>query len=806
MNFKTTLFLLVLVAIGVGVFFFASERTPNAEDEDSGQPAQAETETRYVLDSRPAPKDIVHVQLARHDQPALVFERTEKKDDPERMEDWRMITPLESRTESYMVDGLVTMLTGLRTRRSFMPGEGGVSLADAGLEPPAATITLRDKADTEYAAEIGKQVALSNDTYVRVVGGDEIIIVGRDMSRELKRKVDDYRAKSLMKLARNDARHVRIDHDGTTYDFTRGPDGEWVINEPVKAYAQADKVRNLVNALGSVRVEEFIADAPESLAAYGLESPAITIQITTEKKELVVDKPPEPAEGEEPTTQPIEPKFELVTNTYALAVGDYADLSSETRYIKLPDQPWVASATSQQLDRLIPKLSELRDPRVTRVKADDATRLEITADAATTTLTKQDGRWQGTGDLAELEVEAVRNVLAAFEDTSAIDYLDEPQDLAEYGLDPPRAILTVTTTGAVEPVTLHIGADTRSGRNTYVQLAGQSSVMVVSAERARELAVEPLSLRSRVITSGAPERIKRVSVQRGDKHYTLERKEDGKRWRMLEPDGAPPDPASVRELVNDLSRLRAREVVAKDDVKAYGLADPAITIRFVMEETVERPPSAPGSQPTTQATQPATQPAQPTVEPVEHTLFVGRKGDKTYARFDDVRYVFELDETVYKVLTGELIDRGLFDVAGEDVTYLKIEAPGGTVEFEHDGEQWIYPPDKFLRLSQKNVGDFVKELAELRVKAYMAYRDGDLARYGLEGAPVTVTMRLKDESAITLKVDQVRPGELPRKAAWVEQQRVFLLRPAEAEKLMRGLDYYVKPEAEETKKPSPPTP
>jgi hypothetical protein len=225
-----------------------------------------------------------------------------------------------------------------------------------------------------------------------------------------------------------------------------------------------------------------------------------------------------------------------------------------------------------------------------------------------------------------------------------------------------------------------------------------------------------------------------------------------------------------------------------------------------MEEPVEAPPSAPGSQPTTQATQPATQPAQPTVEPVEHTLFVGRKGDKTYARFDEVPYVFELDETVYNVLTGELIDRGLFDVAGEDVTYLKIEAPGGTVEFEHDGEQWIYPPDKFLRLSQKNVGDFVKELAELRVKAYMAYRDGDLARYGLEDAPVTVTMRLKDESAITLKVDQVRPGELPRKAAWVEQQRVFLLRPAEAEKLMRGLDYYVKKEAPEDAEPAPRTP
>ena len=42
-----------------------------------------------------------------------------------------------------------------------------------------------------------------------------------------------------------------------------------------------------------------------------------------------------------------------------------------------------------------------------------------------------------------------------------------------------------------------------------------------------------------------------------------------------------------------------------------------------------------------------------------------------------------------------------------------------------------------------------------------------------------------------LKVGQVRPGELPRKAAWVEQQRIFLLRHSDAERLMNGLDHYL---------------
>ena len=182
------------------------------------------------------------------------------------------------------------------------------------------------------------------------------------------------------------------------------------------------------------------------------------------------------------------------------------------------------------------------------------------------------------------------------------------------------------------------------------------------------------------------------------------------------------------------------------------------------------------------------------MERVEHTLRIAHQDGKTYARIDEDPYVFELDETVHDVFTQELIQRGLFDIAGDDVTQLRIEAPGGTIEFAREGDEWVYPPDKFLKLSQKKVGDFVNELAELRVSAYMAYNEGDLAKHGLENAPVTVTMNLADGSTTTLRMNQVRSGELPRKAAWVEQRRVFLLRPAEAEKLMRGLDYYVKTE------------
>jgi len=789
MNLKTTLVLLVLVVIGAVVLFLVPSRETSPEESED-QPPSPVRETKYVFDPQPETNDVVRLELERPDQPRLVFARSPKADQPEQMEPWEMREPLSTPTESYVVDGLVRTFASLQSRSSFQPGaEGAVSAADAGLEPPAVTVTFADKDGKEYKLEVGKRAAMSQDTYVRIAGREMIHIAGRDLGYELKKEVKDFRAKSLVKLTADDAVRVELEHDGKTYGLSRGEDGEWVINTPVKAYADTEKVRRLVDKLNRVRVDEFIEDEPEALTPYGLDEPFLTIRVTTETKRQL------PVEGEEePATQPAEPQDETVTNTYGLAVGGFADMKSEYRYAKLFDRPWVVRVSGSTLEDLIPDLLDWRDPRVTRVKAADATRLELTVGSDSATLTKVDGRWQGSGDLAELEQPAVANLLEAFEDVNAIDYVDDAEDPAKYGLDTPRAVVKVTTSGAVAPVELKIGANTSSGHNTYVQLAGQPTVMVVSAKQADRLTVTPLSLRSREIFSGQPKHVRQIDLTRGETHYALVKK--GSAWKMTVPADAPPDPASMRELSNDLARLRAKRVVAKEDDTAFGLAEPAVVVRFKMEGPAPPPPT------TTQASQPTTtQASQPASAPVlaEHTLRVGRRNNVTYCRKDDDPYIFELDETIYRVLTAELIRRSLFDFKGEDVVGLTIEAPGGTLAFGKADDEWRYLPDLTVRLSQKKLEDFAGELAKLRVEAYLAYGDGDLEAVGLADAPVTVTLRLKDNRQVTLKIDQVRRGELPRKAAWVEAGHIFLLRQAEAEKLMRGLDYYAKPESEDSR-------
>jgi len=833
MNFRTTGVLLVLVALGVALWWFTPARDPEV---GGSRAARSEPPAaRYVLEPQPLESDIARVVLERGER-RLVFERPPKADDPNAWDEWRMVEPVAAPAEQYMVSDLAGRFARLRSQSTLPLSQ--LSLKDAGLDPPAARVTLVDRAGRQHVVEVGRKTAVGEDTYVRTAGADLVHIVDVDLTRDVQREAKEYRSKTLAKFSVADVVRLTIEHEGTTSEFQKNEKGEWVINSPVRAYADADKLRALINRLTTLRVAEFIEDQPAALGAYGLEPPHLRLLVTSEQRR---PRPADPA-----ATQPAEPGFETHSQTFELLVGAHADIRQENRFVKLGDQPWVASASAAQTDGLVPRLGELRDARVTRIREADVTKLELSTGGQTAVLERSAGRWQGSGDLAELEREAVRDVVQALEDLRAIDYVDQPGSLSAYGLDPPRAMLRATVSGLVEPLTIRVGTNTASGRNTYVQVEGHPSVLVVSESQARRLVVEPLALRSRKIFDEDADAIVRIEVQRRGRQFSLVREPNQDStgpWTLAAPAGAPVDADSARELAGTLARLYAKRVLARDGEDQYGLARPEMVVRFVVRSRTapleagapEPEPSSPGqpagasSEP--QVTQgaapaPATEPqalAQEGSEPqdrVEETasqspespqagahtvevsreLRVARRGGQTCASRDGAPFVYELDETVYRVLAAELIDRRLVHAAADEVVGVRIESAGGLLEFSREGTEWKFVPDPTVKPAQTKVKDLVADLTRLRVESYVDYSGGDASTVGLSQAPLTVVLRLRDGATMTLRIDP-QAVENSHLAGWVEQARTFRLNPADVEKLTRSLDYYLTAE-----KPAAPAP
>lgn len=821
MNFRTTAVLLILVLAGGAWWLMMGDRardTGDAATDSSG-------ELRYVLgDARPQTKDLVRVVVARSGEPDMVFERGDDLDPATNVPLWRMTSPVASATESYMVDGIAGTLIGLQYRARFAPdAPDAVTAQTAGLDNPVAVYTLADNEGKEYRIEVGRRAALSNDTYVRGVDG-AIYLCQRDFSIDLRRKPSDYRAKGLFKLSRRDATQVRVLHAEMAYELARSGD-DWVMSLPARAHANPEKVNAIVNAVANARVAEFIEDAPAAMDPYGLDKPFLTVYVTTrETREL-----PHDHDNDEDEEEPHGPPTEVVERTFAIAFGAFADMESKHRYVRLLDQPWVASVDKARADEVIAALAELRDTRLARIRADDVTEIEIRSGDDIARLRRGADGWSGEGELARLEADAVRDLLEALEDARAIDFIDHPGPDAEYGLDAPRSEVRVVQRGQVEPLTIQFGAETASARNRYVRLAGQASVAVLSAPQAARIAVTPMALRSRSVFTLDSTRISEVHVRRGERAYVLERDEAGA-WTLTEPADTPVDEFRAAALVSDLARLRASGVAARGDFAQYGLDDPELTIEFAVQpeaapspaqtadaadepshedaENADHSPEGDEEVETNEQTEADfAEPAGETMrqqadsgsaEPVRHVLAVGRVDERVYFRKDDDPYVFELDQTVYDVFTAELIRNKLFDFIVDDVAGVRIERDRRTLELMRDGGVWKYAPDLFVELDQGRVNAMVSGIVAWTADEFVAYRDGDLEQEWIELPRASVTLALEDGTNVTLKIDRVRPGAAGQLGAWLEQHRIFRLPAGRAGALRADLDHYVAGESTES--------
>jgi hypothetical protein len=786
MNFKTT-GLLVALALIIGAVWYLYPTSRVAEDTSPPQPATEES--KNVFDPQPKDDQLVRLELERPGKPKLVFERSDPNQEQRGRENWRLLEPSPALADGNKVRSLTSTLATLQSRSRFEAGtKGQLTAAEAGLEPPTATLSVKDKDGQEFKLEIGRKVALSSDTYVRSAGDKMIQVATRELASLVEKNVNEYRAQRPLTCSTEEITRVQLRHEGTNYDFSRGADGDWVINEPVRTYADKTKLRDkLLTPLTTLQVAEFL-DEQGPTASYGFDEPFLAIALTTETKPPQL--PPEKKDGEENAASQPAP----VVETRRMLIGGAADLKAQRRYAQLEGEPVVAVVNQSVIDGLIPRLNELREARVLRVKSADITQLELAVAGSNSVLKKIGGVWQGSGDVPQVDSTAVTQLVDALAGLNAVDYVDQPEGLETYGLDKPRAVLTVTATGVTTPLALRVGGPTKSGRNVYLQREGEPGVLVAAETQVAKIAVPPNTLRSREVFNFPPDRLTRLDLQRGGMHYVLER--DAGQWKLTEPADAQLDMGVLNGLCANLGRLRAASIAAGDNDAALGLEHPALTIRFEVEETV--PPAD------TQAA------SAPVATRTAHTLRIGRVNDKhTYLRKDTEPLVFELEDSVYRTISTELINARLFSFEPDKVARIKVTAPGGTLELAKEKDKWIYATDPTVALDQKKVQDFAQDLARLRVEGFVAWTGGDFAAAGLTPPPAAVTITLADGHEYALGLAQEQPGELPRVAGLAGEQRICLLKRSDAQKLLRGLDEYVvsdKPAAVPGQQPKPPFP
>jgi hypothetical protein len=198
--------------------------------------------------------------------------------------EWAFTRPIRTRAGRWSVDALVGTLEGLRMEA--IASESATDGKPFGLAPPARTVTISIAGGAPGPTlEIGSSPS-EGQHHVRVAGSPLVAIVPGAVVNDLAKGMGELRAKRLLEVAAYDVEGFDVDTGGVhrVYARTTSKDEQgtevhkWKRTAPEAKDVDTNKVQDALFAVGGLEVAEFV-DAPQPLAAYGLDAPALKVSL-----------------------------------------------------------------------------------------------------------------------------------------------------------------------------------------------------------------------------------------------------------------------------------------------------------------------------------------------------------------------------------------------------------------------------------------------------------------------------------------------------------------------------------------------
>ncbi len=765
MNFKTTLFLAVAMGVcALGYFAFRNkggEKTYEAPT-TFGQPASS-VEKHLIAEDELG--DAVKVVCKLRDADAdWVFEKVQPAGGG--VAEWYVREPFDAKATGYQVDRIASQLTNLLYEISYP--KGGLSESEAGLSPPLAVIAVTDDNGVTKSVDVGKSAG-GQQTYVRLSGGDQIVVAKASMADLFQDSALEYRDKQLVSFnsidaVRFEAIHRVADQEPVHYVLVREGSG-WVFESPFTGRASAE-VESAVQQLGRLRVSDWVGDEADRLNVYGLANPALTVKVTVERDALASED-----ESSENDNAAAPEKIEEVIEVH---ISEHSPIGDDARtYVCLAGQSAVGLISSSTGDRLVPVEAKWRDMKLTTVAVDRARRIEIENEAGAAVLVNEGSQWRFDGGGGPADAEAITKLINSVKDLEARAYVDyDGPDAAAFGLDAPRGVVRLTVPGSDEPERFTIGAfsDPDTQRMVYVRRNESNSVAKVRVAAVEPLLRAPDAYRDRIIARvpGTFEKVMLDRVNRyDDGRQTLVFEPEGDGWTMTSPSDHQTADA-LAEWIKGLQALQSDRFVADGaDPAEYGLDSPAavVTVTVLSPPTYKLEPKpqeeesasddadgdsdSEASGEDEEADEPATEMVAVEVpakqEDVE-LLFAEKDGAHYAMRRGDTA-IYEVSLEAYDALWTEFVSDKLLDFSDSQVVAFTIRDKEATYTFNKPEEGlWRLASEPDLPLARTKVQNLLVQMKDITTPRYVQFGVEDLGAFGLDASQREFSVTLDDGS------------------------------------------------------------
>ncbi|NLX12311.1 MAG: DUF4340 domain-containing protein [Phycisphaerales bacterium] len=763
MNTKTTL-VLALIAAVVAFYIFFLEKPWETRPE----PEQPTTTAQNLFDPQPA--DVDRLELTLRGQHG-VFEKGED-------DQWFMREPIECRATNSDLNHLINTLSTAMFLKEYGPKDKDrPSLEVTRLDRPTVDAKLYARGKLLAEIKIGAPLPTGRGCYIEISGSANIYESQREMDTFATRTIEQYRDKRVFPTLVGNAESVTT--EGVVHYTIVKNNEDWVIDSEPRGQADRTEVNSITSAVMNLYIQDWKDDSPESLQPYGLEPPRV--KITVQTKRTV----PAKARPGDPDTQPADTQPSEQEHNLTLLVGapiDPTDPENTHYFAKIDTTPWVFTIRPDTYKTITKPLVDLRDKNLAgMVEPGKAMSVVVETAEHDVHLVKDGSLWRFK-DTDEADQVAVSDLLRAIKNLKAVEFVTESELLIPANWERPRAKVSVTLQGELNPVVLLVGPPSPSGRMAYVRKANEPVIAAVREEDVAQFLASPATYRDRTVMMFPSARASNIEIVRANGPRLVLSKVDNQ-WHMVEPVEAKANTESVTNLLQDLALLRAEGILSGTDEWAKaGLDQPAVTVSVTVQPAKVEPEPA------------DTQPATP---PDIYTLVLNQMDNKTYAgrpaQTGAAQLVYMLDNKVFEDATAEMHDRQVVQFETDEVIEIGFTSADDQVTFRRSGQEWRYQADPVLPIDAQKVTEAIERFRDLRTHRYAAYKIEDPSAYMLHEGVRRVSITLQDGTKMEIVLSSVGPENDPDRSKYArlaDIDKVFLLTGEQALAFDKTLEHF----------------
>ena len=351
-------------------------------------------------------------------------------------------------------------------------------------------------------------------------------LVGYIYFVDRERADEDAKETVFAAVTADEVEEVQIKSSDGEQSRVRKADGGWRLVEPIEAEADRNELSSIASGLGTIDIQRVVDENAADLAQYGLEPARVEVTFRTKGQQ--------------------EPR--------RLLLGEKTPTGGDM-YARLPDQRRVFLVSSF-LDQTFNKNTfALREKAVLKFDREKADGIELVG-VTPLQLAKNESDWRLVKPFAaRADYGAAEGSLERIATAQMHGIVDpEGKDLGKYGLDKPRASMTVTAGG--QRSTLLIGE--LENALLYAKDASRPMVFTIAPTLQADVLKPPADYRRKDLFDARSFTVTRAEFKRGAETIALEKAKgaDGKEtWKNAA--GATVDSAKVEDLLSRITALRA---------------------------------------------------------------------------------------------------------------------------------------------------------------------------------------------------------------------------------------------------------